>query len=736
MRASDRMAVAVTAAVLLATLTLTPLTVDPSVVSLGWALSLLLGGITLGLRRARLSSAAVLTVQLLVLLSFLWWLVGSLPAPGQTWSERADALVSAGVEHMQSQAAPMSPDAGVQLLFVAVVGAIFVLTDLLAAGLGRPAWAIAPPATLFLVPAVGVGIDTGLLSFAAVAVGYLGILLAEGLNTSARWTRGLSRDSAGASGTPRLVVWRSAAVIGGSALAAAVVLALALPTLALPGLGFGTGPGGGGPLQLTDPTLDLRRNLTRPEDSVIMEYRSDQPGGVYLRTASLPQFNASGWSNIQMSLDAGDQLPGIPGVDGEPDERRTTTIEAFDLRSRYLPLPYAPRKFEADGEWAYDPRSLVVLSTDNNPDRATQDLTYLVESAEVNPSAEQLGDAATGTPEDASTTSVIPRDLPESLRSLTREVTEGAETPAEKAAAIQAYLRSDDFTYSTEPLPGSGYEALENFLLEDKRGYCEQFATAMAMMARVSGIPSRVAIGFLPGERKGEVWEVSAHDMHSWPELFFAGHGWVRFEPTPAGVTGNAPPWTLPSAEDPAGSPSEAPSTAPSAAEPSASVAPSAAPTDPGAETVTGSGGSWGRTLVTVGIGLGVLAILAAPATLRIRRRTARLAEDSLTPEQVESAWAEIRDTVVDYGGSWPSGSPRAIGGEIAQRLEGEEADSMAAVATLVERTRYAAAPPEPAAARQLPEMTTQIRRALSERQGMGRKIWAVVLPRSLFRRR
>jgi transglutaminase-like putative cysteine protease len=127
---------------------------------------------------------------------------------------------------------------------------------------------------------------------------------------------------------------------------------------------------------------------------------------------------------------------------------------------------------------------------------------------------------------------------------LANRITANADTPAAKAAAIQAYLRGNQFTYSTEPLPGSGYEALQNFLLQDRRGYCEQFASAMAMMARVIGIPSRVSVGFLPGERDEEGWKVSIRDMHAWPELYFANFGWVRFEPTPASVTGSAPSWS------------------------------------------------------------------------------------------------------------------------------------------------------------------------------------------------
>jgi transglutaminase-like putative cysteine protease len=733
------MTLAVMVAVLLATFTLTPLTEDGSVFSLSWLLIAVLGIITLGIRRARLGPGTVLAVQLLGLIGFVGLLAATLPAVGLTWGQRLAYLIDSGVEHMQSQAAPMEPNAGVRLIFVTVVGLIWVMTDLLAAGIARPVWSLAPPATLFLVPAVGIGTDTGFLSFASIALGYLVILGAEGLNATARWTRGLARDSADGRGAATAVVWRAAAYIGGAALVLTTVLGAVLPTLSLPGFGFGSGSGGGGPLQLTDPTLDLRRNLTRPADTKIMEYTTDRPGGLYLRTASLPQFNASGWSNIEMNLDEGDRLPQIPGVSGEPAELRTTTITTTEgFRSPSLPLPYAPRSFQAAGEWAYDPTSLVVLSTLRGRDgeRATEDLSYTVQSVDITPDAAQLGDAVAGTPSDLEITSAVPDDLPRRLINESIRVTAGADTPAQRAAAIQEYLRSDEFTYSTEQLPGSGYQALENFLFEDKRGYCEQFATTMAMMARVVKIPTRVAIGFLPGERRADgVWEVTAHDMHAWPELYFAGYGWVRFEPTPAAVTGNPPPWTQQDKEAPTDDPSAAPSSVPSAAAPSVSTGPSAGPTDLGSEGAAGSGGTWARSLGVAALALMGLAVLAAPATVRIRRRTVRLAPGHLSPEQVESAWAEIRDTVVDYGGSWPTGSPRVIGGAVAERLEGEEAAAMTRVATMVEQTRYAASAPAEQVTRPLPEMTSSIRRALGAREGLGRRVLAVVLPRSLFRR-
>ena len=67
---------------------------------------------------------------------------------------------------------------------------------------------------------------------------------------------------------------------------------------------------------------------------------------------------------------------------------------------------------------------------------------------------------------------------------------------------------------------------------ETRRGYCTQFATAMIMMARAQGIPARMAIGFIPGTREGSSNIVRASDAHAWPELYFQGSGWLRFEPT------------------------------------------------------------------------------------------------------------------------------------------------------------------------------------------------------------
>src|SRR5215216_4754962 len=394
MRTSDRSTIAVMISVMLACLTLTPLTQDSSFIAFSWVLIIAIGAASLGLRRPGLANSAVLTAQSVMLLLYSLALSLTLSSPisdiSTPWFEHYPSLWAAGIEHMRTQASPMDPDNGVKLIFVTVIGMIMIMTDLLVSGVHRPAWTIAPPATLFLVPALGLGTDTGVISFCYIAVGYLAILIAEGLNSTARWTRGLSRDSAEGFGTAMPVVWRAGGYLGVPAIIATIVLGFALPTLSLPGgLGFGNGPGGNGPLQLTDPTLDLRRNLNQPEDRDVIQYQTTTAGGVYLRLASLPQLNANGWSNVQIRLNSGQSLPAIPGLSSESGDRRTTTIRVLDFSSQYLPLPYAPRTFDATGDWRFDSNSLVVVNADNRAQDLRR-LSYTVESVDVEPDSNDL----------------------------------------------------------------------------------------------------------------------------------------------------------------------------------------------------------------------------------------------------------------------------------------------------------------------------------------------------------
>ncbi len=126
----------------------------------------------------------------------------------------------------------------------------------------------------------------------------------------------------------------------------------------------------------------------------------------------------------------------------------------------------------------------------------------------------------------------------------------GARQPYLVARILQDWFRSE-FEYSLEISPGHGSAALENFL-EDRIGYCEQFAAAFVAMARSQGVPSRVAVGFTPGiQRTPGVYTVQGRHAHAWPEVWFDGLGWVPFEPTPGrGLPGSEEHTGLPAQQD------------------------------------------------------------------------------------------------------------------------------------------------------------------------------------------
>ncbi|HWZ97517.1 MAG TPA: DUF3488 and transglutaminase-like domain-containing protein [Candidatus Dormibacteraeota bacterium] len=123
------------------------------------------------------------------------------------------------------------------------------------------------------------------------------------------------------------------------------------------------------------------------------------------------------------------------------------------------------------------------------------------------------------------------------IPALAKSVTAQAQTPVDKAIAIEAHLRTK-YAYTLELTGKPGGDPLAHFLFETRAGHCEYFASAMAVMLRTLGIPSREVNGFLPGEYNslGGDYIVRASDAHSWVEAYFPGNGWVVFDPTPPAI--------------------------------------------------------------------------------------------------------------------------------------------------------------------------------------------------------
>ena len=152
----------------------------------------------------------------------------------------------------------------------------------------------------------------------------------------------------------------------------------------------------------------------------------------------------------------------------------------------------------------------------------------------------------------------LPADTPSRVMDLAQELTRDGGTPYEKAVAVRDYLRALGYALDIEA-PSDGADGVDYFLFELEKGYCQYFASAMTVLLRASGVPSRMAVGYGPGEianliLPGEIRDLPLPDgvigyppsewqhrqpafivrnSHSWTEVFFPEYGWIPFEPTP-----------------------------------------------------------------------------------------------------------------------------------------------------------------------------------------------------------
>ena len=332
-----------------------------------------------------------------------------------------------------------------------------------------------------------------------------------------------------------------------------------------------------------------------------------------------------------------------------------------DFDSTWLPTMPQVTQIAAGTDWRYDVSTRDFIAAQD--DVTAAELNYDFTGAQLTYDAESMNSAVSGAGAVPGIFTDVPPSLNNEIRRLAASVTADAPTRFQKAQTLQQWFREDGgFRYDIGQVESAGNGGADLLaFLEDRVGYCEQFAASMAIMARVLGIPSRVAVGFLEPERSTNgSWEYSAHDLHAWPELYFPGSGWVRFEPTPQNRAGGVPDYTAaefaPAPETSSPSPSR-----------STELLPERGQT-PGAEESAadedGSSIPWGQIVLGVlGLALVVL-LLLVPRLVRGARRRRRL------DGGIEDIWDELRAVAVDLGHAWPSGrSPRRTGDWVGRLL-------------------------------------------------------------------
>jgi transglutaminase-like putative cysteine protease len=668
-------------------------------------------GVGILLQNLRVPRIVVPFVQLLVLVELLSFFFlrdtlkfGLIPVKA-TALEFNQQMVNA-MDSINRFSAPLPPDSHLTLFAAAVISATGLLIHVIAVQLRQAAWAGLLLLIMYTVPAATVHGGLPALLFIPPALGYIILLSAEGRSRLSRWGRRISGVSHLDAAEP---VEASALGQAGRRIGLTVVALAALLPALLPALpegvignglaGSGPGTGIGASISSTDPMLDMGKNLKRGDNVVALTYKGGPSGGTYLRLTALDFFDGDTWRiapRQEARKISGDLTPppGYAGDLGKVPQSKMEIDVSRSFRSQFAPIPYPVRSISLKRDWRYDAGALDVVSSNG---QVVAGKKYNLTAYNLQPTPQQLHDAiGAGDPDQY--TSRVPKKTPGAIKELAADITKGANgNQFEAAVLLQSWFRSGGgFTYSTDNQRGSGMGALRDFLLVNKTGYCEQFATAMALMARVVGIPSRVGIGFLPGTagKDGE-YTVRMYDMHAWPELYFQGIGWVRFEPTPAARVALTPNWTVPATPDPS-NPSTAPSTAPPTSGPSEDPGIDKPNRDPNLPDDSGvpivDTGNWfttggGRTIA---IALGVVLLLCIPWLIRSLTRRRRF---SRPPGRAgaEGLWAEIRDTSRDLGLDWSDiSTPRQTGDWLVTKLPTEAHPQALRLARGIEALRYA----------------------------------------------
>ena len=366
-------------------------------------------------------------------------------------------------------------------------------------------------------------------------------------------------------------------------------------------------------------------------------------------------------------------MPPLDGVSvAVPREEASYHVRVSqDFESSWLPTTALLSDIRATGDWRYDTSTMDFISADDDVTTAGKAYDFTGVSLRLDGTA--MDRAPSGATEVSSAYREVPPSVSSEVRSLAAAVTGGAPTRFRKARALQQWFREDGgFRYDDTAIEDADAGDLDSFLDESGRvGYCEQFAASMAIMARILGIPARVAVGFLePRPAGANTWEFSSHDLHAWPELYFPGSGWVRFEPTPGqraergadlhprGPAGHRGAVRLPRRDPHLRRPARAwPERRGRRAERRRTTR---APRSRGCRSCScsrcSSSSPWS---------------CCCPACVRRKRRERRLGSG------VEEAWQELRDLAVDLGHGWPGGrSPRAIGTWLGERFGAPGAES------------------------------------------------------------
>jgi transglutaminase-like putative cysteine protease len=290
-----------------------------------------------------------------------------------------------------------------------------------------------------------------------------------------------------------------------------------------------------------DPFISIHAQLDDEEVRDLFEVETSQ--AQYWRLYTLDVFDGEDWRSSDPDGSLGGESVSVPSVLPQAPAYRfppDTQTQPFTFRvlsdfdpAHALPMAQSPEEITSGdlGDVTWDPyRGQAFL--DGGLDAG---LEYSVRSRIVVPTADELALVHNLTPEQYGRWTDLPEDaLDPRIEQIANEWTDGAASDYDKVLAIQRRFHADGFEYDTDVEIADDADALLTFLTQTKIGFCQQYATAMAVLARELGIPARITVGYQAGTLQDDgTYLVQTKNAHAWVEVFFEGYGWLQFEPTP-----------------------------------------------------------------------------------------------------------------------------------------------------------------------------------------------------------
>jgi len=436
---------------------------------------------------------------------------------------------------------------------------------------------------------------------------------------------------------------------------------------------------------VVSPFVGIRNLLGNQGDVVMFTVAADQPA--YWRLTALDEFDAQKdlWVSDGSYQRSGSELDSTPPA-SSPTLSQDITISG--LGGPWLPAAFEPIRLTNGPRISFDPETSSILI--RGADGASSGDSYQVESARVAPSSEAIGNRPAGPPAGSETDFLaLPENQRQRLTELASSITAGPVTDLQKALAFQNYFR-DQFTYDATADYRNTSDPFGAFITR-RRGFCQQFSSAFALLARAAGLPARVAIGFTPGDaatlttttddakRTSKGFVVRGRHAHAWPEIHFAGIGWVPFEPTPDRGNPQAVAYTgIPVQQAPL-PPSETTTTVPAPttvapgnpAVPPTTLVPGGTTTPSDSQPST----SWTRwwPLLAALAGIGLISVVAA-RILSCRSRRIRMRSPAEGPIAV--AWDDAVWDLAQIGiAPHPAETPREFARRAGKRVDRQLAE-------------------------------------------------------------